>query len=147
MCIASLREERTTYSGYRDWFDTEKVLRQKLYGLLVDVAGGAKNKVDALRTLAPGQTGERTLYDEFSRLRDSITTDGVITEEEARSHISDLAMRFSATRTSIQSDHAVDAMKGGLKGGKDMSPFAQDPFTIATMAHFQDIRSAARPPS
>lgn len=89
------------YSGVRDWFDASRSFRLRLNSLVDDVASGVLSKEDALRELQASAGGDRTILDEFIRLRGIIGNDGVLAEREAVFHIGQLRLRVDAARRAV----------------------------------------------
>jgi len=92
------------YSGVREWFDDARKLQGRIKSLVDDVAAGFLTKEDGLAQLKPSSTGDKTLLDEFFRLRSVINNDGVLTEREAGLYVGQLYTAILAAKKAIGSD-------------------------------------------
>jgi hypothetical protein len=98
------------YSGVREWFDDARKLQGRIKSLVDDVAAGFLSKEDGLAQLKPSSTGDKTLLDEFSRLRSIINNDGVLTEREAGLYVGQLYTAILAAKKAISSDQNPQQM-------------------------------------
>jgi hypothetical protein len=89
------------YSGVREWFDTARSFRLRLETLVDDFASGLLSKEDALKEFEVSSSGDKSLLDNFVRLRGVIGNDGVLAEREAFGHIAQLRLRVDAARRTI----------------------------------------------
>ncbi len=89
------------YSGVRDWFEATRSFRLRLNSLVDDATSGVLSKEDALKELQASGGGDRTILDEFIRLRGIIGNDGVLAEREAAFHIGQLRLRVDAARRAV----------------------------------------------
>lgn len=71
------------YTGVREWFDARRSLRGKVEDLVKDVTNGFLTKDEGLAQLKPSTSGDKTVLDEYFRLRSIIRNDGVLSEREA----------------------------------------------------------------
>jgi hypothetical protein len=102
------------YSGVREWFDAARAFRLRVSALVDDVLSGVLSKDDALKEFRASPGGDKTLHDEFIRMRGVIGGDGVLTEREAVYHIGQLRVRLDAARRAI-SDGDKDLYYGTIK--------------------------------
>ena len=89
------------YSGVRDWFIDARKLRSKVKSLVDDVQAGLLTKEDGLAQLKPSGTGDKTILDEFFRLRSVIYNDGVLSEREAGAQVGLLYSMLIAAKDAI----------------------------------------------
>jgi hypothetical protein len=90
------------YSGIRSWFADSAKLRSKIKSLVDDVKAGLVTKDDGLNELKPSGTGDKTILDEFFRLRSIIYNDGVLSEREAGAQVGLLYTAIVAARDAIK---------------------------------------------
>ena len=119
------------YSGVREWFDSTRAFRLRVSALVDDVVSAVLSKDDALKEFEASPSGDKTLLDEFIRLRGVIGTDGVLTEREAVYHIGQLRSRFDAARRAITAGDrdlyygAITAVAAALdRGQQPAAPIA-----------------------
>jgi hypothetical protein len=138
------------YPGFREWFDQEKALRSKVSALVDDVKSQVLSKDEALARLRPSPGGDSTLFDEFSRLRALIQTDGVIAEKEALAHVValrtviDTARRAIAESKPAEFKTTLSTIKNNLLKGAVLDPHALDAVK-AEAADLLTVRSALAP--
>lgn len=102
-----LRVRRTDeYSNVRTWYSDARSLRGRIDDLANDVADGVLDQDEALGEFTPSERGNKTLWDEYLRLRAVIRSDGVLTEREASSYVGQLRSRINQTKTAIQQGSA-----------------------------------------
>jgi hypothetical protein len=92
------------YSGVREWFEDAKKLRGGIKSLVDDFEAGFLTKEEGLAQLKPSSTGDKTLLDEFFRLRSVINNDGVLSEREAGLYVGQLYTAILAAKKAISSD-------------------------------------------
>ncbi|HEY8503155.1 MAG TPA: hypothetical protein VIL46_01135, partial [Gemmataceae bacterium] len=102
------------YTGVREWFEAARAFRLRTAALVDDVASGLLPKDDALKEFQVSPGGDKTLLDEFVRLRGVIQTDGVLAEREAGYHVGQLRARLDAARRAI-TDGNKDLYYGAIK--------------------------------
>jgi hypothetical protein len=90
------------YSGARSWSANMGKLREEVKKLVGDVKSGLITKEDGLAQLKPSETGNKTILDEFFRLRSLICSDGVLTEREAGAQVGLLYVAILAARDAIK---------------------------------------------
>ena len=96
------------YSGVRDWYASATALRGNIASLVMDVEQDARTKEEALKRLKPGSTGDSTYWDEFVKLRTVILNDAVLSENERRLNVGELAGIIAAAKKAImEHDGAV----------------------------------------
>jgi hypothetical protein len=89
------------YSGVREWFEDAKKLRGRIKSLVDDFEAGFLTKDDGLAQLKSSSTGDKTLLDEFFRLRSIINNDGVLSEREAGLYVGQLYTAILAAKKAI----------------------------------------------
>lgn len=98
-----LRVRRTDeYSSVRFWFAEARKLRGRIDDLANDVADGVVDKDEALKEFSPSERGDKTIFDEYMRLRAVIRNDGVLTEREAASYVGQLRSRTMQAKSAIE---------------------------------------------
>jgi len=104
------------YSGVRSWFAESNKLRSRIKSLVDDVKAGLVTKDDGLNELKPSGTGDKTILDEFFRLRAIIYSDGVLSEREAGAQVGLLYTAILAARDAIkkQNPQLLTATVGSL---------------------------------
>jgi hypothetical protein len=105
------------YSGVREWLDAARSFRMRLGSLVEDVASNLISQADALKEFQASPAGDKTLLDEFIRLRGVIGNDGVLAEREAIYHIGQLRVRLDAARQAItigNKDRYYNEIKGAV---------------------------------
>lgn len=120
------------YSGVREWFESARSMRLHITAIVDDVASGVLSKEDALKEFRASSSGDKTLFDEFVRLRGVISSDGVLTEREAVFHVGQLRSRFDAARQAITDskrdlyyDTLTSMMSAIERGERPPLPFAK----------------------
>jgi hypothetical protein len=105
------------YSGRRDWYDQLKELNGKIQNLILDYASDVKGKKDCLAQFKPSPDGNKTLYDDFSQLRDTIRSDKVISSRQGTSYVTLITFRLDIARRAIKQENAelFDDFNGRLK--------------------------------
>jgi hypothetical protein len=134
------------YSGVREWFDSARMLRMRVDAIVDDVASGSITKADALQQFLASNTGGKTLYDEFVRLRSIIHADGVVSEREAAAYVSQLVARITSARAAISNDskeqYAQNLRRFGDALANGAAPIAQlADVVLAEAAALQQSRS------
>lgn len=134
------------YAGVRDWFESARAFRLRVGTLVDDAASGAISREEALREFR--STGsDKTLFDEFVRLRGVIGGDGVLTEREAVYHIGQLRTRLDAARRAIAEGErtlyydAIRAVNAALGRGERPAPGVANSF-LAEARHLAGSRAA-----
>jgi hypothetical protein len=98
-----LRVRRTDeYNSVRSWYKEARALRGRIDDLANDVADHAVDKNTALNEFSPSDRGNKTIFDEYVRLRAVIRNDGVLTEREASSYVGQLRSRMMQARDAIE---------------------------------------------
>ena len=98
-----LRIRRTDeYSSVRSWFTEARELRGRIDDLANDVVDGIVEKDIALLEFVPSDRGNKTIFDEYMRLRAVIRNDGVLTEREASSYVGQLRSRIIQAKNAIE---------------------------------------------
>ncbi|UCH50784.1 MAG: hypothetical protein JSV54_07145 [Chloroflexota bacterium] len=90
------------YTGFRDWFRDVGELLSRIKRLVDDVKAGLITENKGLVQLRRSVTGDKTILDEFFRLRSIICNDGVISEREAAAHVGLLYIAIVAAKEAIQ---------------------------------------------
>lgn len=90
------------YSGFRSWFTDAAKLRNRVKSLVDDVKASLITKDDGLAQLKPSGTGDKTILDEFFRLRSIIYSDGVLSEREAGAQVGLLYTAILAAKDAIK---------------------------------------------
>jgi len=90
------------YSSVRSWFIDAAKLRNQVKSLVEDVKAGSITKDDGLAQLKPSATGDRTIMDEFLRLRTIISSDGVLSEREAGAQVGLLYTALVAAKEAVK---------------------------------------------
>jgi hypothetical protein len=90
------------FSGVRSWFIDTAKLRSKVKSLVDDVKAGLITKDDGLAQLKPSGTGDKTILDEFFRLRSIIYSDGVLSVREAGAQVGLLYATIVAAKDAIK---------------------------------------------
>jgi hypothetical protein len=90
------------YSGVRGWFIDTAKLRSRVKSLVDDVKAGLITKDEGLAQLKPSGTGDKTILDEFFRLRSIIFSDGVLSEREAGAQVGLLYATIVTAREAIK---------------------------------------------
>jgi hypothetical protein len=90
------------YSGIRSWFTDAAKLRSRVKSLVDDVKASLITKDDGLAQLKPSGTGDKTILDEFFRLRSIIYSDGVLSEREAGAQVGLLYTAIVAAKDAIK---------------------------------------------
>lgn len=111
------------YSGFRSWFTDVGKFLSKVKCLVDDVKAGLITKDDGLAQLKPSGLGDKTIVDEFFRLRSIICSDGVISEREAGAQVGLLYTTILAAKDAIKKlnpkiltdtvDQAIEALSRG----------------------------------
>jgi hypothetical protein len=100
-----LRIRRTDeYSSVRSWFSEARALRGRIDDLASDTSDGIVDKNEALKEFSPSERGNKTMFDEYMRLRAVIRNDGVLTEREAASYVGQLRSRLVQAKSAIEND-------------------------------------------
>lgn len=98
-----LRVRRTDeYNSVRSWYKEAQALRGRIDDLANDVADHVVDKNTALNEFSPSDRGNKTIFDEYVRLRAVIRNDGVLTEREASSYVGQLRSRMMQARNAIE---------------------------------------------
>lgn len=92
------------YSGVREWFEDVKKLRGRIKSLVDDFEASSLTKEEGLGQLKSSGTGDKTLLDEFFRLRSIINNDGVLSEREAGLYVGQLYTAILAAKKAISGD-------------------------------------------
>lgn len=93
----------STYSSERPWSELVRGLRTDISDLASDVADGVRDRAEGIRQLAPSPNGgTETLFDTYAALRRTIQSDGVLTEDEARKIVRELALLIQGARQSMK---------------------------------------------
>jgi len=90
------------YSGFRSWFSDVGELLSRIKRLVDDVKAGAITENHGLAQLRRSRIGDKTIVDEFFRLRSIICNDGVISEREAAAQVGLLYIAILAAKDAIQ---------------------------------------------
>ncbi len=93
------------YSGVREWFTDARKLRTRARDLVDDYFAHSISREDALAQLKPSGTGDKTVQDEFFRLRSIISNDGVISERQAGLFVAELNTKLMAAREAIEQNN------------------------------------------
>jgi len=90
------------YSGFRSWFTDAGNFLSRVKCLVDDVKAGLITKDDGLAQLKPSEMGDKTILDEFFRLRSIICSDGVLSEREAGAQVGLLCTAVLAAKDAIK---------------------------------------------
>lgn len=125
------------YSGVREWFEAARAFRLRVSALVDDVGSGLLSKEDALKDWQSSSGGDKTLLDEFVRLRGAISTDGVLTEREALYHIGQLRVRLDTARRAIAEGNR-ELYYGGVEAFVKSIGLGESPVAPARLALLEE---------
>ena len=128
------------YFGVRDWADATKKFRLNIGTLVDDVSSGMLSKEDALKEFQGSPGGDKTLLDDFIRLRGVIGADGVLTEREAVYHIGQLRIRLDAARRAI-TDGNKDLYYNAIKTVATALDQGEQPVTRIALSLIEEATS------
>lgn len=98
-----LRVKRSSeYPNIRPWFSTRRNLNSKIKSLVDNVVNGFQSKETALKQFEFTDSDDGTLLDQFGRLRSIIFNDGVITEVQALTFVTQITNKIVAARKAIK---------------------------------------------
>ena len=127
-----LRVKRSDeYTGVRQWFRAAQLLRTRLSNLVDDVASGILQKEEALKEFITTPGGDRTVVDEFVRLRSVIQDDGVLSERETNLHIGQLRLRVDAAKRAVSDGKRATYDAAIAETAKSIEKGAQPPRVVA----------------
>lgn len=133
------------YSGARNWLTDVGKFRSRVRGLVDDVVADSINKDDGLAQLKPSGTGNKTILDEFFRLRSIIYSDGVLSEREAGIQVGLLYTTILAATSAIKKHNSqiltttVDEVIEALSRGQGIEGEIGQAFAeqVASVASFR----------
>ena len=131
------------YSGVREWYDATRAFRLRVGNLVDDVASGVLSKDDSLKEFQASPGGGKTLLDEFIRLREVISNDGVLTEREAVYHVGQLRLRVDRARRAI-SDGSKNIYYDSIKEVVATLSHGQQPVASIRQAFLEEADSIVR---
>ncbi len=106
------------YSGIRPWMDALRGLNGRISDLVTDVCDGFTDLDTGKAEFEPSSGGNKTLFDEYARLRAVIREDGVLSEREAGLVVGQLRNRFTSAKKAVErQDESV--YTGAVNGLKD----------------------------
>ena len=115
------------YSGYRDWFEDSRKLRARIKSLIDDFAAGFISQTDAQMQLKPSSTGDKTLLDEYFRIRSIIYFDGVLSEREAGLYVGTLKELIKNAIVAVNANDvklfytAIEVLKTAVQSGTNIN--------------------------
>ena len=132
------------YSEVRSWFADVSIFLSKIKRLVDNVKAGSITENDGLAQLRRSRIGDKTIADEFFRLRSVICSDGVISKREAAAQVGLLYITILAAKDAIKKldpkiltdtiTQAIEALSQGQSiAGKIGKAFAEQVALVSSV--------------